>query len=946
MIRILVTGCINPPEGSYLQEADEIHSKSKANAFQFPEDEDEPPVKRKQSNMEKSKAKVRSGLTDRKENEPLVQKTRMKKTGTRIQVVHLSVDSDSDDKKEVVTEADGRQSNSKVDTFQFPEDDEDGQFSACESGDEDEPPVKWKQSSMEKTKEKVRPGSIDRKVHDPLVHKSRMKKMDKGPTNELSNIGHQKRKKAINIDRDTMGELSGLDRYTRVDKSSSDEHEKSNKGSSKDDGGSLDAILDSNIANEGVQGKKYVSSYTYRFDVSENESKSQTTDEFGAEGLFEEMKFELEFDEMGSYRDSTVEKHEKDKNISPIDLCRRGEHGDFYFEEQTGYRCCACGAVILETKDTISKHATYAPDKSKRSYRFDEYRVSSSENLYPEGADSNSPDIMCHETRGTVWELIPTSIRSHLYPHQRQAFKFLWENLVGTIEFSELQKLGSRGGGGCGGCIISHAPGTGKTLLAIVFVDTFLKIFSRCCPVIVAPASTLLTWEAESKKWPVGFSFINISSSRHNKDSIRAIKIRSWSNGGSVLGISYNLYTKLAGILNTKNKRLEKMRNILLDMPGLVVLDEGHTPRNQESNIWNTLLKLKTKNRVILSGTPFQNNFRELFNTLRLVRPEIVKGKIFSDMIRQNMKRSGSRSTCEDVEKISKIISPFVHVHKGHILESKLPGLKEIVILLDPPAIQKSLIENLENMTTSFEYEHKVALVSVHPSLILHWSLSEKEEKLVNKQELEKMRRHPHCGVKTRFVMELIRLSVLLNEKVLIFSQYLKPLELLQDQVARAFHWNVGTEIMVIDGRITQVHRQAIFNDFNDPNGKGKVLLASTRCCSEGIHLYGASRVVLLDVVWNPSVESQAISRAYRLGQKKVVYTYHLIAGTTEEDKYNQQVEKARVAEMVFSSGSMASAEVSRKVTLDDKILQHMLDHQELKHMFKKIRYPENQPRV
>ncbi|GKE92795.1 SNF2 domain-containing protein CLASSY 3-like protein [Tanacetum coccineum] len=94
-----------------------------------------------------------------------------------------------------------------------------------------------------------------------------------------------------------------------------------------------------------------------------------------------------------------------------------------------------------------------------------------------------------------------------------------------------------------------------------------------------------------------------------------------------------------------------------------------------------------------------------------------------------------------------------------------------------------------------------------------------------------------------------------------------------------------------------------IINEFNDPNTKAKVLLASTKTCSEGIHLVGASCVVLLDVDWNWAIEKQAINRAYRLGQKKVVHTYHLmVADTTKEEKHDVQVEKGRLAEMVFSS--------------------------------------------
>ncbi|KAI3719345.1 hypothetical protein L6452_20242 [Arctium lappa] len=807
-------------------------------------------------------------------------------------------------------------------------------------------PTNTKQSGMKNMEEKALSGSVNRKEKNHSVPKAAMKKMDKKPTDCSS-------------DTDTNGKTN----VEHIANSVKQRECKSRRVPREENGGFVDAILDSIVGNGGIHDKEGDEdddnddrlSLRFRFDDSDDECLSRKTDDSDLERLYREMDFELECEEIGSYKTPMVENRDKDdyngkndEEIKPtqFELCQRGEHDDIYFEEQTGMRCGLCGAVLLESRFAISKLV----GRSKRSYLSDEQQFSSPENLYFDSSDWN----LCEKTEGTFWELIPTRIRAHLYPHQQEGLKFLWENLVGTIEISRLQKLDSRKGGG--GCIISHAPGTGKTLLTIVFIESFLKKFPKCCPVIVAPASMLLTWEAEFKKWRMGFSFINLNNSdllsnemvngdmKHKKDLIRAMKIRSWCNGESVLGVSYNLYEKLAGNM-TKNTNLEKMGNLLLDVPGLVVLDEGHTPRNQTSNIWNTLLKLKTKNRVILSGTPFQNNFRELFNTLRLVRPATAIGiqneRIFADMIQQkNQKKSrGCRSGSEDIEKLKTIISPFVHVHKGHILESKLPGLKQSVILLNPPQFQKRFIENLGNLSNTFEYEHKVALVSVHPSLLLHCSLSEKEENLAKKQKLEKVRLHPDLGVKTRFVMELIRLSISLNEKVLIFSQYIPPLELLKDQITLEFDWDDGREIMIIKGKIHQKTRQTIINGFNDPNSKVKVLLASTKCCSEGIHLIGASRVVLLDVVWNPSVERQAISRAYRLGQKKVVYTYHLMAaGTTEEEKYDRQVEKGRLAELVFSSSAVAGDQKGGGMEVNDKILQEMVDHQELKDMFKKIR--------
>ncbi|KAI7979107.1 SNF2 domain-containing protein CLASSY 3 [Camellia lanceoleosa] len=148
-----------------------------------------------------------------------------------------------------------------------------------------------------------------------------------------------------------------------------------------------------------------------------------------------------------------------------------------------------------------------------------------------------------------------------------------------------------------------------------------------------------------------------------------------------------------------------------------------------------------------------------------------------------------------------------------------------------------------------------------------------------------------------------------------------------------------------MDGKCDAKQRQSSISLLNDPASEVQVLLASTKACCEGINLVGASRVVLLDVVWNPSVERQAISRAYRLGQKKIVYVYRLItSGTMEGEKYIRQAEKDRLSELVFSSsdGGVCRSEKISCTVSEDEILQEMVQHEKLSHMFEKIL---NQPK-
>ncbi|KAI3957073.1 hypothetical protein MKW92_043379 [Papaver armeniacum] len=299
-------------------------------------------------------------------------------------------------------------------------------------------------------------------------------------------------------------------------------------------------------------------------------------------------------------------------------------------------------------------------------------------------------------------------------------------------------------------------------------------------------------------------------------------------------------------------------------------------------------------------------------------------------------------------------IEPFVNVHTGSILQENLPGLRECVVVLHPTDLQRQLLDEIiKRIKNSFEVECAVALTSVHPSLLIKCSLAKQSDHqncvvntLVKKNQCIKedaFRLNYHEGVKTRFLMQLIKLSDAMNEKVLVFSQFRHPIALIEEYLHSAYGWRIGEEILQMDGSLDLNERQALITRFNDPESQVKVMLASIKACGEGISLIGASRIVLLDVVWNPSVTKQAISRAYRLGQKKVVYTYHLITSeTSEENKYCRQAHKDQLSQQIFfaEQGKTENPDNnSSKVSSDDKILEAMLENNEQKDMFKKIIY-------
>lgn len=556
------------------------------------------------------------------------------------------------------------------------------------------------------------------------------------------------------------------------------------------------------------------------------------------------------------------------------------------------------------------------------------------------GSDSGNLETCIQSTAGTVFDLIPDSNKNKLYPHQLEGFEFLWRNIAGEIHIKNLQRLPSNGGRGC---IISHAPGTGKTRLAIVFLQTLMSLYPNCRPVIIAPRGMLLSWEQELKKWNTGINFHNLNemklsdqendtlvevagskSCRKTTDLIRYIKLLSWMKGGSILGVGYRLFEGLAG------KSAGKFKNVLLESPGVMVMDEGHTPRNDQSLMWKALTKVRTRRRVILSGTPFQNNFTELYNTLCLVNPSFGhwitsrgrpgrRGRVKRDACRDEwglLTDSINRNSMNDdgLKKLRSMIKSFVHVHRGSILEKTLPGMRDCLVILKPTDLQTKLLQRTGGVETFLEQSNLASLISVHP-----WLVAKKPEFSDHKSSLKSLKLDPDAGVKTRFLMKLIRLSTNLNEKVLIFSEFIPPLIHIKKLLKSNFKWIPGREIMYMVGNVKLEERQRLIYDFNNKKGNAKVMLASQRACSEGINLVGASRVVLLDVAWNPSVERQAICRAYRLGQERMVYVYHLVT-LMEVNKYERQAEKERISELIFNAGGGGS--ISSGGVGEDKVLE------------------------
>jgi DNA repair and recombination RAD54-like protein len=237
------------------------------------------------------------------------------------------------------------------------------------------------------------------------------------------------------------------------------------------------------------------------------------------------------------------------------------------------------------------------------------------------------------------------------------------------------------------------------------------------------------------------------------------------------------------------------------------------------------------------------------------------------------------------------------------------------------------------------EVDLLITLASIHPWLIK--TAATCASKFFSEEELEKLdalKFDLRKGSKVRFVLSLVS-RVVKKEKVLIFCHNLAPVRFFIDLFEKYFQWQNGKEILLLTGELDLFERGKVIDKFEDARSSSKILLASINACAEGISLTSASRVIFLDSEWNPSKTKQAIARAFRPGQQKMVYVYQLLTtGSMEEDKHRRTSWKEWISCMIFSEEFVEDPSKWQAEKIEDNILREMVEEDKSKaiHMIMK----------
>ena len=493
---------------------------------------------------------------------------------------------------------------------------------------------------------------------------------------------------------------------------------------------------------------------------------------------------------------------------------------------------------------------------------------------------------------------IPGDVYPSLFDYQKNGVKWLWE-------------LYSRKVGG----ILGDEMGLGKTIQIIAFLAGLHYSKKLTKPVIVvAPATVMKQWVNEFHTWwpPLRVSILHTSGSgmidigRESREEEQLTSATPRSNDQKPLTNAQKSAKKIVDrvvheghILVTTYSGLQTYAKFLIPMHWeYAVLDEGHKIRNPNATITLYCKNLLTANRIILSGTPMQNNLEELWSLFDFVFPSRLGTLVnfrqqFEIPIRQGGYANASNLQVQTAGKCAEIlkdtISEYLLQRFKADVASDLPKKSEQVLFCKLTKIQRDAYEAFlgsDELKAIMNGKRQILYgidilrkICNHPDLQEHRSLSSKVGYDYG--------RGAKSG-KMQVVKALLGLWKVQGHKTLLFAQHRIMLDILEKFIRSIGGFNCRR----MDGTTPIQARQGLVDEFNN-NPDAHVFLLTTKVGGLGVNLTGADRVIIYDPDWNPSTDVQARERAWRLGQKREVKIYRLMtAGTIEEKIYHRQLFK------------------------------------------------------
>ncbi|XP_019444509.1 PREDICTED: protein CHROMATIN REMODELING 25 [Lupinus angustifolius] len=504
-----------------------------------------------------------------------------------------------------------------------------------------------------------------------------------------------------------------------------------------------------------------------------------------------------------------------------------------------------------------------------------------------------------------------------LRPHQREGVQFMFDCVSGLHSSANIH-----------GCILADDMGLGKTLQSITLLYTLLSQGFDGNPmvrraIIVTPTSLVTNWEAEINKWLGSRIHLVALCESTREDVISGIQnFTSTRTILQVLIVSYETFRMHSSMFSST------------DSCDLLICDEAHRLKNDQTITNRALAALPCKRRILLSGTPLQNDLAEFFAMVNFSNPGILGDIAHFRRYYEAPIICGREPTATAEEKklgvgrsteLSIKVNQFILRRTNALLSNHLPPKIIEVVCCKLSPLQSELYKHFiqsKNVKRAITEEVKQSKILAyitalkklcnHPKLIYDTIRSGSPgtsgfEDCIRffPPEMLSGRSGSWTGGNGAWVELSGKMHVLgrllahlrqrTNDRIVLVSNYTQTLDLFA-QLCREQRY----PHLRLDGTTSISKRQKLVNCFNDPSKDEFVFLLSSKAGGCGLNLIGGNRLVLFDPDWNPANDKQAAARVWRDGQKKRVYVYRfLTAGTIEEKVYQRQMSKEGLQKVI-----------------------------------------------
>jgi SWI/SNF-related matrix-associated actin-dependent regulator of chromatin subfamily A member 5 len=456
--------------------------------------------------------------------------------------------------------------------------------------------------------------------------------------------------------------------------------------------------------------------------------------------------------------------------------------------------------------------------------------------------------------------------------------------------------------------ILADEMGLGKTLQTIAFLGYLRHMVGITGPhLILVPKSTLDNWNREFTRWTPEVNVLVLQGQKDERHQL--INDRLIDEKFDVCITSYEM------VLREKS-HLKKFAW------EYIIIDEAHRIKNEESSLAQVIRLFNSRNRLLITGTPLQNNLHELWALLNFLLPDVFgESEAFDQWF------SGEGQDQDTVvQQLHRVLRPFLLRRVKNDVEKSLLPKKEVNVYVGMSEMQvkwyqKILEKDIDAVNgAGGKRESKTRLLNIvmqlrkccnHPYL---FEGAEPGPPYTTDEHLI------YNAGKMVVLDKLLKRLQKQGSRVLIFSQMSRLLDILEDYcVFRQYQY------CRIDGSTAHEDRISAIDEYNKPGSEKFVFLLTTRAGGLGINLTTADTVVLYDSDWNPQADLQAMDRAHRIGQTKQVVVYRFVTDNAIEERVLERAaQKLRLDQLVIQQGR---AQIAAKAAANKEELLSMIQH-------------------